>query len=144
MFCRGCFRTAGSAGSGAKAFAVSALASLPFPDDRLPRFPQLSMGRLASGNGIAGDHFRPGWSEARERTPRSNLYDRFLAPSLAFVSADAGLWLRQAAQRRSHMAQPDRTELSLPDPAAADLDRLVCASTAAMVAQRVGCCDVRN
>src|SRR5437879_3246423 len=133
----GCLGGARSPGRSSKAIVVSALDPVSLAHDGVPRFPELSMGRVAAGNGVAGHHLRTGGTKAGERIASTNLDHGVLAAALATVPAHVCFRLRETAQRRSDMAQPDSAELPLPDPAVADLDRVVCASTSPVVAQRI-------
>src|SRR5207249_8966756 len=69
---------------------------------------------------------------------------RALAPALAVVSPHLRIRLRQAAQRRPHLARSHRADLSLRNAAAAHLARVVCASTAGLVPESFDCRDVRD
>ncbi len=58
-----------------------------------------------------------------------------LAAALAVVQADVPVRLRQTAQRRPGLAQPDGAYLPLRDSTAADVDRVVCAPVAGVGAK---------
>src|SRR6185312_12250022 len=67
---------------------------------------------------------------------------RTLAVTAAPVQTHVLIRLREVAQRRPELARPHRTNVSLPDPAVANVDRMVCTSIAAGISEIFLCHDV--
>ena len=67
---------------------------------------------------------------------------RALAAAVAVVQAHVFVRLRETVERRPELAQSHRAHVSLPNPAAADVDWLVCEPIAVVVSKSVLCRDV--
>src|ERR1051325_10969477 len=100
-----------------------ALVDLFIPHDNRPDFSGLPVGQPASGSWLFGDLFCAGPPPAEALGGKASLVDHALAAALVGLSANVLLGLRQAAERRSDVAQSHRSEVSLRNPALADLDR---------------------
>ena len=106
-----------------------ALAALSFADHRWPRFSRFSMGQSAARSRLPRHFFRAAAMAAPKLSRRSAaVANRSLAAAAAAVQAHVFFRLRETVQRRPDLAQSHRAHLSLSNPAAADVDWLVCAT----------------
>ena len=123
---------------------ISAVADLPFAGDGLSRVSRFPVGHLVVGNRLPGDLPGPFATVAPTILRRAALAAGALVAAVAAVQIDVPVRLRETAQPRSDLAQPDGAHLPLRNSAAADVDRLVCASVAGVGAEGFRRHDVRH
>src|SRR5688572_22954018 len=114
---------------------VSDVGHLPVTRVGLRRVPRLSMGRAAARNRLSRHFPRANPIVAfasRHRTRSAAIAARAVAVAPAPVQTDVPIRLREDAEWRRNLAQPDRTHSALRNTTAADLDWLVRAPTSAL------------
>src|ERR1017187_5671653 len=110
--------------------SVPAVADIPFAGHGLPGIPGLSVGQSAAGDGLPR-HLPGALAIVAPIVPRRPaLAPRAVAAAVAVVQTDVPVRLRQTVQWRPRLAEVDGAHLPLRDPAAADVDRVVCAPIA--------------
>jgi len=114
---------------------ISALADLSFAVHGMPGVPWFSMGHPVVANRVPGDFFCARASAAANGSRRTAIAAGALAAALAALPVDVRIGLREAAQRRSHVAELHRADLSLRNPTVTNLDWLVCPSIAGLGAK---------
>src|ERR1019366_4374859 len=110
----------------------------------MSRVSQLPVGQPAAGDGLPGHLYSTPAIVAADISRRTSLAPRAVAAAVAVVQTDVPVRLRQTAEPRSGLAQPDGAHLPLRKPAAADMDRLVCAPVAGVGAEDLRRHDVRH
>ena len=122
----------------ARAVSRIVVAAVSFAGNDWPRFSRFSMGQSAARSRIPR-HFLRAVAVAAPKAFEGNFAatNRALVAVAAVVQARVFLRLRETVQRRPELAQSHRAHVSLSNPAAAHLDWLVCATTAAVVPENV-------
>ena len=119
----------------ARALPGVALVVLSFAGDGRPGFSRFPMGQSVARSRLSRHFFRAAAIVAATFARSSAVANCSLAAATAVVQADVLIRLCETVERRSELAQSHRAHLSLPDPAAADVDWLVCRPIAPVVSK---------